>query len=190
MRKGLLGFALLLTLAGCKKGGQGTVKAFEPLHNAKEVALVPDTEIKDFQVKKLAKHGIKDVKIWRIASRIPAGDTVRREPLDEKIDPAMHFSTRITFGPISQAQFDGLKKDFGGLSQVTYNPDKKEWNLMDFMPPLIQALDGHRFVGLAEAMPQGSKLREFAEGQRTDPEVTLQQNCHATAYEVARSIGQ
>ncbi|MEI7529349.1 MAG: hypothetical protein WCK76_10435 [Elusimicrobiota bacterium] len=167
-----------------RAGDVGAAKSFEDLHAPAAPAVVPDSELSGFKIKKLDAAGIKDYKITRVGARAPAGAGWDNEP-------AANFSTRITFGPLTAAQFETLKKSFGGFSRVQYDPARGRWDLTDFLPPLMQALDGKRFVhsalDYAELKP-GHPLRPFLDANRLDPNLLMQTNCHATAYEVARSI--
>lgn len=159
------------------------LKAFEDLHDPAAATAAADSELSGFRVKKLDAAGIKDYKITRKGARSASQA--------DYADKAAAFSTRITFGPITAAQFESLKKSFGGLSAVQYDPARKSWDLADFLPPLLQALDGRRFAHSAmdyNELPAGHPLRSVLEANRMQPYLLMQTNCHATAYEAARSI--
>ena len=175
-------------------------KSFEPLHDASSPQLVPDSEVTDFSVKSLEKLGIKH-KIVRVGTRAPVGDEVRGAS-DAASNPFAFFSTRVTFGAITSSQFNALKANFGGLTKVAYDPARTEWDLVDFLPPLIQALDAHRFVthetrvtqgtwfDLVESANNSGLVRNFLDRRNGQKgfSISISANCHGTAYEVARTL--
>lgn len=161
----------------------GGLKAFEDLHDPAAAPVAADSELSGFRVKKLDAAGIKDYKITRKGARSASQA--------DYADKAAAFSTRITFGPMTAAQFESLRNSFGGLSAVQYDPARKSWDLADFLPPLLQALDGRRFAHRAmdyNELPADNPLRPVLEANRIQPYLMMQTNCHATAYEAARSI--
>ena len=95
------------------------------------------------------------------------------------------------FGKISEQDFIFLKKTYSGWSKsqtsVVYN-QHKSYQLVDFLPPLIQALNGHRFI------PEETKLksqdRYFAKllsSPQTNFKKSLYMNCWGLVYEVLRA---
>lgn len=171
-------------LQGLRAADVRGLKAFEDLHDPAASPVAADSEIAGFRIKKLDAAGIKDYKITRKGARSASQA--------DYADKAAAFSTRITFGPITAAQFESLKKSFGGLSAVQYDdPARKSWDLVDFLPPLLQALDGRRFAHSAmdyNELPADNPLRPVLDANRMQPYLLMQTNCHATAYEAARSI--
>lgn len=85
------------------------------------------------------------------------------------------------FGPLSREQFQALHAEFGGRSEVAYNP-VRDYEVVDFLPPALQAL-----VNLDLEPPQPVKLENSAQlavlPDQEDKRVDLTANCHATAYE-------
>jgi hypothetical protein len=173
-------------LCGCKSSSDfSKAQAFENLDSTKVRPLggLPALEISEdlFRVSGLKELGIKH-KVLRIPIHAEVADN-KRNPRD----PYASFYTKITFGPITETQYSKLKSRYGGLSRVPFNAAKSDWLLSDFLPPLIQALDGHRFV--EENLPVPDWIpQSFVQQNRLDPTLFLQTNCFATAYEVARSI--
>lgn len=159
------------------------LKAFEDLHDPAAAPAAADSEICGFRVKKLDAAGIKDYKVIRKGARSASQE--------DYADKAAAFSTKITFGQINAAQFEALKNSFGGLSAVRYDPARKAWDLADFLPPVLQALDGRRFAHRAmdyDELPANHPLRPALEANRMGPYLLMQTNCHAAAYEAARAI--
>ena len=97
----------------------------------------------------------------------------------------------FNFGKISQADFIFLKNTYGGWSQsqtsVEYSPNKS-YQLLDFLPPLIQALNGHRFI--PEETVEAAYSDDFGErlsSSQRDLKKYLYLNCWGLTYEVLRS---
>ena len=84
------------------------------------------------------------------------------------------------FGMLSFAEFTYLKTTYGGnyksKSLVAYEPNKS-YQLIDFLPPVIQALNNHRFI--PEATVINYKDRELNKH--------LYMNCWGLVYEVLRA---
>ena len=78
------------------------------------------------------------------------------------------------FGQISRSQFDRLKNIYSGgrksKSALVYNP-QKSYQLNDFLPPIIQALNNHRFIPEVENKQQKQ----------------LYMNCWGLVYEILRA---
>ena len=83
------------------------------------------------------------------------------------------------FGKLSKAEFQQLKNIYGGAykskSLVYYNPSK-HYQLIDFLPPIIQALNNHRFI------PESTVVKS-----EKDLSQQLYMNCWGVVYEVLRS---
>ncbi len=75
----------------------------------------------------------------------------------------------IVFGKLTEKQFQFLHQTYGGKSHVSWDKNR-EYELLDFLSPQIQALMNHYF--LAE------NFSSFKE--------TIVTNCWGTAYEIAR----
>ncbi len=109
----------------------------------------------------------------------------------------------FTFGQLSLDEFNHLKSVYGdwsrSQSEVTYSPTKS-YELMDFLPPLIQALNGHRFI--PESVPLTEKeqnsINKFikffdrqsslnkCQSENCQPEKHLYFNCWGLVYEIWR----
>ena len=79
------------------------------------------------------------------------------------------------FGQISRSQFNRLKNIYSdgrkSKSALVYNP-QKSYQLNDFLPPIIQALNNHRFIPEVEHKHQNKQLY---------------MNCWGLVYEVLRA---
>ena len=103
-------------------------------------------------------------------------------------NPLKVWQKRLSFqfGKLSEAEFNYLIDSYGGWSKsitaVTYNRDHN-YQLIDFLPPIIQALDGHQFI------PESTKLSNQITNKDSFP-VDIQQqlymNCWGLVYEVLR----
>ena len=102
---------------------------------------------------------------------------------------AINTTTEIHFGKLSGEQFEALSEHFGGHSQVTYSPNR-EYQLVDFLPPTIQALVNKDLqLPEKETIPNSASWGEeeipplLPGGQ--DKSVSLNMNCHGTAWGAA-----
>lgn len=93
------------------------------------------------------------------------------------------------FGKIIQEDFIFLKKTYGGWSRsksnVIYDPNKS-YQLLDFLPPLIQALNGHRFIPEARELNKKEKNFFKLAFQQSNLKKYLYMNCWGLVYEVLR----
>lgn len=84
------------------------------------------------------------------------------------------------FGKLSQADFIFLQNTYGGWSQspssVVFDRHKS-YRLIDFLPPLIQAFNEHRFI------PEETRFKQ----DTTDLTKYLYMNCWGLIYEVLRA---
>jgi hypothetical protein len=91
----------------------------------------------------------------------------------------------IPFGAISQHRFDQLWAAFGRRSQVSYSPSGR-YDLIDFLPPVIQAV-----VNLDLELPPPQPLVGSRGWNLRDPDqelsVWLDANCHGTSWSFARA---
>ncbi len=105
-------------------------------------------------------------------------------------NPLMSRTLDVRFGKLSQPQFDALKREFGGLSQVRYEPTRS-YDVVDFLPPALQALVNRDLDTGPPVKVPGSKRFNAAmnEGlrERDDLLIMSTPNCHGTAWEMARA---
>ncbi len=111
----------------------------------------------------------------------------------DESSPLEVWKNRLSFhfGKISESDFIFLKNTYSGWSQsqssVSYDPNKS-YQLVDFLPPLIQALNGHRFI------PEETKLKsqdwyflKLVYSAQADLKKYLYLNCWGLVYEVLRA---
>lgn len=103
-------------------------------------------------------------------------------------NPLKVWQERLSFqfGRLSTTEFNYLINTYGDWSEsktsVTYDQDRN-YQLIDFLPPIVQALEGHRFV------PESHKLRSQVanvKGFPADMQQQLYMNCWGLVYEVLR----
>ncbi len=97
----------------------------------------------------------------------------------------------FNFGQISESDFIFLKNTYSGWSKsqtsVEYNPNKS-YQLLDFLPPLIQALNGHRFIPEETVQStEDSYGGELLSSLQTELKKYLYLNCWGLVYEVLRA---
>lgn len=84
------------------------------------------------------------------------------------------------FGKLSLFEFQQLKYAYGGAYQskslVTYNRDRS-YQLIDFLPPIIQVLNNHRFI------PESTVVKFPAKTLSKQ----LYMNCWGVVYEILRA---
>jgi hypothetical protein len=99
--------------------------------------------------------------------------------------PFWQGSLGFQLGRLSYTQWKTLIKIYGAWHNIRllapYNP-QRNYELLDFMPPTLQAWDRHRFYA------QEQTLSEFNGGVGRSPltKVQLVTNCWGTVYEVLR----
>ena len=108
--------------------------------------LIPQTSKAEFV--KLREDKIQPCKIkLSQAKKIPHQCQI----ITDKSSPLKVWQNRLDFyfGQLSQADFDYLKKTYSRWSNsetaLVYDSNQFYY-LSDFLPPLIQALNGHRFI--------------------------------------------
>lgn len=103
-------------------------------------------------------------------------------------NPLMTKTLDVQFGKLSQPQFDALKKEFGGLSQVKFDA-ARDYGVIDFLPPTIQALVNRDIDPGPPAKLKGTGKLNDAMGNegRGDLEISTSPNCHGTAWEMMRA---
>ena len=111
----------------------------------------------------------------------------------DETSPLEFWKPRLSFhfGKISESDFISLKNIYSGWSRtqtaISYDPDKS-YQLIDFLPPLIQALNAHRFIPEAKTIKQEDE--DFV-ARLSTPETEfikyLYMNCWGLVYEVLRA---
>lgn len=98
------------------------------------------------------------------------------------LHPDALMTLNVTFGPLSKTRFDQLAAAFGDVSEAEHQRTRS-YSLEDFLPPVVQAL-----VNNDLEVPPAQRLAgtqgwspKFPERSK---EVSLDPNCHGTAYEV------
>ncbi len=170
LASGLCVFAAAVSVS-CLKKTESEVREFKTF----DAGTAQQEVLSDFKISKLESLGIK-YKVNRKNNVENLGQSSYL--LDVKIDQAL-----------TQGQFDSIKKIYGGKTLVSYsgNGSKTDWNLIDFLPGSIQAVNGHYFK-THEILPPAAFPVDFFKQLRMDSKVDVSMNCHATAYEVARSF--
>ncbi len=105
--------------------------------------------------------------------------------------PLEIWQTRLRFnlGHLTEDQFHQLKDFYGSWNSqktsIGFDPTKS-YQLKDFLPPIIQAIEGHRFIPEATHLPK--QLWTLAEQSAPSGETpSLYSNCWGILYEVLRS---
>lgn len=107
--------------------------------------------------------------------------------ITDSSNPLKVWQDRVSFqfGKLSAAEFNHLSNIYSGWSEsksaVTYSRDR-DYQLVDFLPPIIQALDSHRFI------PESTKLsnHNLEKSLPADIPKQLYLNCWGVIYEVLR----
>lgn len=167
----------------CVKKKQSTeVKEFAPLDDASKGKVRPDEPLPNFKVAGLEAAGVKYT-VKRVGVRgDPATDPISK-------DPEMNFYTDVSIeGTLTSDQHAALTAHYGGKG-IAYagREAKTDWNLIDFLPPVVQAVDGTRFK-TQEIPPPAPFPADYFSKLGMDANLDVSTNCHATAYEVARSL--
>ena len=170
LTSGFFGFVLCIAVS-CLKKTKSEVREFKSF----DAGTAQQEVLSDFKISKLESLGIK-YKVIRKNNVENLGQSSYL--LDVKIDQVL-----------SQTQFDSIKKIYGGKTLVLYSgkESKSDWNLVDFLPGSIQAVNGHHFK-THEIVPPAAFPADFFKQLRMDSKVDVSMNCHATAYEVARTF--
>lgn len=95
------------------------------------------------------------------------------------------------FGRVSLQDFIFLKKTYSGWSRsqnsVSYEPNKS-YQLIDFLPPLIQALNDHRFIPEETLLESQDKdFLKLLSSVPTELKKYLYLNCWGLVYEILRA---
>ena len=172
-----------VSLSACIKKKDASVKNFESLGDPSVEKVRPDETIEGFRVVGLDALGLKYT-VKRTGVRAAKGSKVA------PTDANAAFFTEITIaGTLTDEQHAALEKRYGGTGNVPFagNEAKADWTLVDFLPPAVQALNGLRFKTTTLPHPAIFPADYFTK-QDVDDDVDVSMNCHATAYEVARSL--
>ena len=116
--------------------------------------------------------------------------------------PLEVWQSRLSFdfGQLSQTDFNKLQTIYGRWSQqkslVTYHP-QQSYQLIDFLPPLVQALNSHRFVPEVTKLKLTKKQNSHSldnakqtEEKFLDLKPSLYLNCWGLTYEIWRAAKQ
>lgn len=92
----------------------------------------------------------------------------------------------VSFGKLSQSHFDALKSEFGGKSQVRFDANR-EYNAVDFLPPMMQALVNRDLDTGGQITLPGTE--SLAQDMMMGDQVSIggTPNCHGTAWESMRA---
>jgi hypothetical protein len=88
--------------------------------------------------------------------------------------PFWQTSLGLQFGKLSRTQWQTLYQHYGSWHHhhTPYDPSR-HYDLLDFLPPVIQALDRHRFISETRSLSHRSERQ-------------LVTNCWGTTYEILR----
>lgn len=121
----------------------------------------------------------------RSPSRTLSSDSVRIE-LDALEGASSEHSSHlleVQLGLLTRDQYESVRAAYKSVAPVEYDP-ARSYLLTDFLAPVIQALEGLRFVKQSE---KHAALSRIPAGLALDPTVRVASNCWTTAYEVARN---
>lgn len=96
----------------------------------------------------------------------------------------------FVFDGLTPEQFQIVKMLYGGVSRTEPKAKRATYRLVDFMPPLVQALNGMNFKYAQAQVPEINEGRTGAYRQPNGPVdayVTTSVNCWATVYGFLRS---
>lgn len=97
-----------------------------------------------------------------------------------KLPPSAADIVEVALSINSAQQVHELNRVFGGQTVKEFTAGQT-YSLVDFLPPLVQALNGHRFL----VHDEYTKVRKSS-GELTEREIQTMTNCWTTAYEIAR----
>jgi len=103
----------------------------------------------------------------------------------------------IVLGPLTKKAFNDINRYFSSQSKPVYL-EQKQYRLVEFLPPLFQALEGWQFSPILESyewphIPQedvdnGSvEIADLARFSNNKTPVATLINCWTTAYEILRN---
>ncbi len=138
---------------------------------------------------------LKDDRIKSCSLELSEARKIKHQCLitTDETSPLEFWKNRLSFdfGKISEQDFIYLKNIYSGWSksQTAVSYDKnRSYQLIDFLPPLIQALNGHRFI--PESTSLNKEDRDFWEHLSDSPDEVkkyLYMNCWGLVYEVLRA---
>jgi hypothetical protein len=108
--------------------------------------------------------------------------------------PFWQSSLGFQFGRISRARWKTLTKTYAASWHnpkllAPYSP-QQNYELLDFMPPTLQAMDRHRFYAQEQVIPEQSLGEPQIVGAKLPFKMQLVTNCWGTVYEVLRLAHQ
>lgn len=138
------------------------------IEELKGIPIAKNERVVDIKIAALDELGVSyEVRQFvRDKKKILAGQDGILTP-DGIRDHVVRMTRILIKPPLSEAKFARLKDVFGGQSQVPYRA-KPSYDLVDFLPPVMQALNFKLF-------------QEEDVGN-----ATIESNCWSTAYEIAR----
>ncbi len=100
-----------------------------------------------------------------------------------------NFGTELSFGKLSKPQYEALKREFGGKTQVPYD-GQRAYVASDFLPPALQALVNRDFdPGPPVTLGGTSGLnKNLGNDAKRDLRISSSPNCHGTAWEAMRAF--
>ena len=102
------------------------------------------------------------------------------------LHPTALSTADLDFGRLKPAEFQALVSEFGGLSQVPYQPER-DYEAADFLPPVLQALLNQDLeIPEAVVLPRSAEYAWPPLGD--DLPIDLTSNCHGTSWEAMRSF--
>ncbi len=111
---------------------------------------------------------------------------VRLEGVKSSLGASATQAVEARLGKLTQAQFDAVKTELGGRSNVGFDP-QRSYVLQDFLPPALQALL-HQDLEVGEPVTlKGTKGKGEDMAVDKDRQISLTMNCHATAWEAVRA---
>lgn len=102
--------------------------------------------------------------------------------------PVWESALKFEFGQLTRSQWRQLKKAYSVWQSHRSSPydPQRHYTLMDFMPPLMQALNTHQFH--AEKVPLPQSLHDLGHaGKGISSEANVLANCWGTLYEILRT---
>lgn len=156
-------------------------KAFAPLVKGEEKKIdFKLGKIESWNAKVPAEKKISYEVKWRKLHRPAVFKTPARDLLFEAL--------QVTFGKINEDKYNALMGLYGGAGYVPFE-ESRNYEIIDFLPPLLQALESNVFLYHQEEVSKINEGRTGAFGTDNAPVdsmVTTSVNCWGTVYEIAR----
>ncbi|MCA2960770.1 MAG: hypothetical protein IOD12_10990 [Silvanigrellales bacterium] len=102
--------------------------------------------------------------------------------------PTRNYTVQVKFGTLSEPNYSLLMDHYGGQKIVPFSATR-EYELVDFLPPKIQALVNRWFFTTMEELPNMPPDWKGL-GLQQETAVSTAMNCWHTAYEVIRDFGK